>query len=276
MLSQLKTFVAFVLLSLLLLASQVNALKITKGSIQLDEATHQLHSAPIALETSNRNIEVSLILAEDNGALLESSPKQISVQLSAPNVGLETHFFPSKRGSSILFKFPVAEISKFLLTQDTIKLSLITGDLDSSKNSFIEIGQLKPTSELIAAASIESPVRFQSKPEIVHIFKDSPEYANPLICSIFVLVVLVLFSNLILGWILVDAINFKNLTKLPIGLTVQFLACVALFELIFFDYFLGTSIFTTIFRCAVIGVATVYIGSKVLRGMYELRHAGLR
>ncbi|KAH3664007.1 hypothetical protein OGAPHI_004721 [Ogataea philodendri] len=252
----------------LLLCVPAWTLELVNVALTVDGIAGLPDAGAIALDAESKRIELEFDMTV-GGNPVSSPPQQVSVVLTGD--GVDSYHYPTVKGAEAKLTVPVAKLSPFIKQSPEIVVSVLTGDPDTEKNYFEPVGKLQ------AGLSARSrPARFGAKEEIVHQFGGLPKHVNPVISIIFIGGVVALTVGLFAGWTGVKAVNFDNLGKLPAGFTVQFLATLALIELIFVDYFLEASIFTTIFRTFVVGVVSVYLGSKVLRALHGLREAGKR
>lgn len=271
-----NAFISIILLGLI--SSYTNALKISKGSIQLNKDEKYpfgFTDVDIELTQKHKIVGLEFDLTDDEGNALSKQPIQVIATFASGD--LETYFYPvNKYDSHYVLKLLGSEIPQLLKLQDSIDIKIITGDEDSSLNLIESVGTLYPTKDLKQSIKYEKPVRFGIKEEIRHVFRSAPTTINPLFSTIFVAIIGALFFALLFAWFSTGAINLNNLTKLPIGHTVYFFTAIALLEATFFSYYLETSIFDTMLRTGCIGVFAIFVGSRVLRGMYDLRKSNLR
>lgn len=254
-----------------------------KGVIQIDDSVFHISSdeiIPVNLADTSLSIGFSLI-DESNNSLI--TPKQVVIELSSDNLDSSSYLYPKlnqnkNKKSFYETSLPISKISKFLLTQDVINISILTGDDKNSKfNSFFTIGKFKPSQKLQQDVNndIKLPIRFSEKNEIKHVFHGGPKSAPNIISTQFILDIFIAFFGLLFFWHYYDAVNFSNINKIS-PLSFAFVGLLFIFEYVFYDYYLGASIFTTLTRLSVIGASTIYIGSKVLKNLYKLRDSGLR
>lgn len=271
------------LISLFSILNNCEAIKVGKGVIQIDDSTFQIDQneiIPINLADTRLSIGFSLV-DESNDSII--TPKQVVIELSSENLNSSSYFYPKltqnkNKKSFYEANLPISKISKFLLVQDVIDISILTGDDESPKfNSIFTIAKFKPSEKLQQDVNndIKFPIRFGEKNEIKHIFHTGPKSAPSLISTQFILDIFIAFFGLLFFWHYYDAINFSNINKIS-PLSFAFVGLLFIFEYVFYDYYLGATIFTTLTRSSVIGALTIYIGSKVLKNLYKLRDSGLR
>ncbi|KAG7831700.1 hypothetical protein KL920_000035 [Ogataea angusta] len=255
-------------LAFLLLCVPVWTLELANGFLNIDGAAVSFEGSPIELEPPSKSIEIQFDIL-DEGKKLKSPPQQVSIIFTADNV--DSYYYPKIKDSQAKLSLPLGKLSKYIKHSPEIDVSVLIGDNVKENNLFQKVGQIH--SHL---RSVPKPERFGSKPEIIHQFKSPQSHVNPIISIIFIGGVVALLAALFITWNQLDAVNFDNIGKLPCGYTVQFFVCLALLENIFIHYFLSASIFTTIYRTLIVAPVGVYVGSKVLRELHQLRQAGKR
>ncbi|KAG7820746.1 hypothetical protein KL909_000606 [Ogataea angusta] len=255
-------------LAFLLLCVPVWTLELANGFLNIDGAAVSFEGSPIELEPTSKSIEIQFDIL-DEGKKLKSPPQQVSIIFTADNV--DSYYYPKIKDSQAKLSLPLGKLSKYIKHSPEIDVSVLIGDNVKENNLFQKVGQIH--SHL---RSVPKPERFGSKPEIIHQFKSPQSHVNPIISIIFIGGVVALLAALFITWNQLDAMNFNNIGKLPCGYTVQFFVCLALLENIFIHYFLSASIFTTIYRTLIVAPVGVYVGSKVLRELHQLRQAGKR
>lgn len=270
---------AMKLAAFMLLAVGANALKASKGTIKLDHQKHAFGSEPIPLDIVNRNLDISFRLLEDDGARISRpGPRQVSVILAAESLGdSETYYYPEYSDDKDQYKLRIAadDISRFYKVQPSITVKLLVGDTDRSRNLLETIGHLAPTSKMVEDTKVEMPRRFVSQPEIHHIFQSDTKQAPKTLAYLFVIGAIAVFLGFLWFLVLDQSVNVANLGSVGITSFIFFGTLVG-FECVFYSYYLGTSIFTTLTRCAILGTLSVYSGSKTLRSLYVLRSEGKR
>jgi oligosaccharyltransferase complex subunit delta (ribophorin II) len=254
------------------------AISIGKGLVRVDDQNYGLFQNDIPLNLTDTKLSIAFTLLSDKKNP-ESfiNPKQVTITLSTENVTSELYFYPTLiEGKVYESNIFLKDISKYFLSQDEIQISVITGDdSDSSLNTILLAGKLLPSEKLKTDKTTDKPLRFTQLDEIRHIFKSPPKNLPGFISTQFVFLLLILFIVLLLAWNYFEAANINNINKFGLS-SFLFLISIFGFEYAFFDYYLGTSIFTSLYRFALIGVFSIYFGSKALRDMYELRSKNLR
>lgn len=258
----------------LLLAAICHAIEITNGIIGLDSGAHEFGEAtPIVLQATDREIELSFQLELEGGSVVQPPvPHQVAIIVGSEQLSGSKYLYPSwhSGSKSYDFKISVPKLSPYLKTQDELTLKVLLGDTDSVNNKIATVATVVLPDTIKQAVNVELPERFGPKPEIFHIFRQDPQQAPAAICQLFAAAASVIFFGLIFFWNTQDAVNLDNISKLT-PLALPFVALLALIEAIFYSYYLGSSIFTTLDRLAIVGAATVYLGYKVLQSMYLVR-----
>ncbi|KAG7771100.1 hypothetical protein KL931_000798 [Ogataea haglerorum] len=255
-------------LAFLFLCVPAWALDLANGFLSIDGAAVSFEGSPIVLEPTSKSIEIQFDIL-DEGKKLKSPPQQVSILLTAGHI--DSYYYPKIKDSQAKLDLPVSKLSKYIKQSPEIDVSVLLGDNVTEYNLFQKVGKIHSN-----LRSGSKPERFGSKPEIIHQFKSPQKYVNPIISIIFIGGVVALLAALFITWNQLDAVNFDNIGKLPCGYTVQFFVCLALLENIFIHYFLSASIYTTIYRTLIVAPVGVYVGSRVLRELHQLRQAGKR
>lgn len=261
-----------------LLINSCQAITLGKGLVRIDDQNFNLMNKDIPLNITDTRISIGFTLTDDEKTPdLYLLPRQVSVVLSTPAIDSEIYYYPHLVENKIYeLNLPVNTISKYLLSSDEISISVITGDpMDSSLNSILSAGSLNPSNKLKSDKQIELPKRFGKRDEIHHIFRSDPKNLPGFISSNFVFLVILALIVLLLAWNYFDAVNVNNLGKFN-PMVSLFLASIFAFEYYFFDYYCGTSIFTSLKRFTITGIFALYFGSKTLNDMYKLRSKDLR
>lgn len=260
-----------------LLAIPCKAIKIGKGIVRIDDENFGLFQKDIPLNLTDTRISFGFTLNDGNSEDEFLTPAQVSIGLSADNINSEFYVYPKLIQEKVYeANIPVSEISTYLLSQEMIRISVITGDpSDASLNSIIKVGSIIPSDKLKADKSIDLPTRFGVKDEIHHIFRSDPKSLPVFISSQFVFLLIICLGVLLLAWSYFDAVNVNNIGKFS-PVVYLFITTIFAFEYLFFDYYLGTSIFASLERFAITGIFAIYFGSKVLKNMYKLRTENFR
>lgn len=250
-------------------------IKINDNSIHFGEINTQ-EIKQLLIESPKDKIEINLKLKED----LDTRPHQVVVAVSsAENSQLVTHFVPTFTASNqIKLTIASSKLPEVLKVQKKLVLNLIVADPGNSDNLFKQLVELIPSEEFQATAKYQPKARVGHKPEIHHIFREEPKTINATIPIIFIGGGLVLFVVLLGAWAsFIGADLFgtlKTVSKLQLTYNIAFLTTLIGFEANFVKYYLGQSIFATLFNSFFLGLAGIYFGSKVLRSLGENRKVG--
>ncbi|TID30267.1 hypothetical protein CANINC_001147 [Pichia inconspicua] len=262
---------------LCVLVSPTTALAIGKGLVRIDDENFDIFNNNIPLNQTDTRLSIGFTLVEETDNEKFVQPEQVMISLSAPNIVSEFYLHPNFIQNKVFeANIAMSDISKFLLSEEEIFVTVITGDPENeSYNKILMVGTLKPSEKLRASKHVELPKRLTQNNEIHHNFKDPPKNLPSFISNFFATILLTIFVSLLVAWNYVDAINFNNLNKFGPS-TFIFLASIIALEYTFFDYYIGTSIFTTLYRFAIIAIISVFFGSKTLTNLYKLRQENLR
>lgn len=267
---------AFRLFTLLCaLFSAVQAVSVGKGLVRIDDRNFGIFQTDIPLNLTDSKLSVGFTLLEtkgDEGSMV--FPKQVTVALSAENIASEIYLYANLlEGKVYEANTPIRGLSDYILSQEKIDISIITGDpsSDSSLNRIIKAGSILPSEKLRADRLAKgSPTRFGEKDEIHHVFRTPEKTVYTLVTVQFVFTTLILLVVLILAWAFFDSANIDNVSSFS-PLSLLFLVSIFTFEYYFVDYYLGASIFDSLYRFAITGAFAIYLGSKALSDMYKLR-----
>lgn len=201
-----------------------------------------------------------------------SKPHQLLFLLSNGE-GLDHAVIPTFDAKSRIAstKIPMNKIPNSLKAQERIFVSVVAADSSEEEQNAVQpIVELVPSDDFKAAFTYEEPARLGAKPEIHHIFNSEQATVNPIIPVAFSVVAVALLFVLFRTWAntlgtslfgALEGSSFKT------GLLVV----LASFELTFIKYYLGTTIFTTLFHVAILSVPALIVGSKALSQLAKLR-----
>lgn len=251
------------------------SIKVGDKQIQYGEFnTQEIKQLPI--DVPKEKVDIEFKLAET----LSSKPHQVVITLGN-NKGLESSYVPNFVSTSQLFKLsiPVNKIPASLKSEDKLHLNLIVADSDSKQKNLIKsLGEIIPTDNLKSTIKYKKANRVGIKPEIHHIFKIDESTVNPIIPVAFIGVAISIFLALIGSWAVFIGSDlfgvFKNISGLGFIHNFGFLASIIGFEISFADYYLGASIFKTLGRAFLLGLAGIFFGSKILSNLALQRKAG--
>lgn len=220
--------------------------------------------------TSNDNVKFSFKLDK-----YQTVPEQIELLVGLPERDLEIAIRPTvqtkSQTSNIVFKLPLVNLPESILyfaDKDggaPIIGSLIIGTTDDSnlKQSVFEMNLQFDTFNF---QSFKEPLRYGPQPEIHHIFPPPPKTVSRFVAECFALIIIVTGVGLLLSWMSVGVAKFDNV---PRGTTliyfIGFMVAIIGFEILFFQYYMGTSIFGTINGSIVLGILGLTTGTKYLR-----------
>lgn len=257
------------------------AFSISKGSIKSNGesvAFGEMNTQEVKQLTINSpkdKIDISLNLKDD----FSKAPNQIVVSLGN-NKGLDSSYVPKFDASSklISLSIPVKKIAERLKIEDKLFLNLIVGDSGSSANLFKSLVEIIPTEELKASSTYTEVERNGIKPEIHHQFREDPKTVNPLIPLVFIGGATALFFGLVVAWgtmIGSDLFGtFNQVSGCKVVYNLGFLISLVGFEFTFIRYYLGATIFVTLFYAFVLGGPSIYFGSRVFRDLAKYHRAG--
>ncbi|KAK9246804.1 hypothetical protein V1506DRAFT_534381 [Lipomyces tetrasporus] len=137
----------------------------------------------------------------------------------------------------------------------------------------VEIGQILPAYNGPAPAG---PIRFGSKPEIIHIFRPDPKFVSSAISLFFSAIVVTTAVALIGSWLHIGAAPSqlpKALASSPFG-HLGFFASIIAIEVAFFNYYLGSTIFKLIAQISALAPIAFLSGSRALREVRSRRLKG--
>lgn len=206
------------------------------------------------IDSSSRPHELILLLSDDNGLDYAVFPRYDS-----PKSTLST---------SVAF----STIPQALRRQSKFTASLILANKDEDdKNVYAKIAEIFPSEEVREEALATKSERYGVLPEIHHIFRSEEPTINSFIPLVFSAVAGVLGLVLFVTW----ASIFGQGSMDCRGSTFKaaFLATLIAVEHSFLKYYLGASIFTTLFHVSILIAPSAIFGSKALRAMVQLRSA---
>lgn len=258
-------------LSLAVFGVCAEGISIGKGIIRIDDQNFSIRSESVPLNLTDSTVSIGFFLVDDE-TKEKVTPEQVVIVLENDNLSTGLYVYPRLAEQSIYEgNLLISQISKYLLNQDSIQISIITGDRENSKyNQLIKTASLIPSDKLRADRKSELPSRFAAKHEIIHNFRSDPKNLPGMISTQFVFLECIGLCVLILAWNYFKAANIENASKFS-PLSYIFFITIGLFEYYFFDYYLGASIFVSLKRFAILGIFTIYFGSHVLNDMYKLR-----
>ncbi|ABN65723.1 predicted protein [Scheffersomyces stipitis CBS 6054] len=265
------------------LGAAAMAYTISEGSIKLNDQsvffgefmTQEIKH--LSVDSPKDKIEISLQLKE----VLDKRPQQLVLVLSSvEDSALAAHFVPGFTSSSeIKFSLPASKFPEVLKIKEKLNLKLIIADPASSgKNLVKQLVEIVPTEEFRATAKYHEKPRIGYKPEIHHIFRTEDKQINAIVPLVFIGGAVVLFLALIGSWFGFIGADLYGALKYTSGgqllFNIGFLLSLIGYEYNFVQYYLGQSIFTTLFNGALLSLPCIYAGARVLKNLSRSRHAG--
>lgn len=247
--------------------------KVNDKSIHFGEISTQ-EIKQLDLQSTKDKIDIEVYL---DG--VTDQPHQTLIMLGNGK-GLEFPLFPKFNLDKKALKVTLTanKIPVNIRNLDSILITLIVGKSGESSNLYKSLGEIVPSKEFQSLVPYKKAERIGYKPEIHHIFRDDIDTVNPFIPIVFIGVDIIVFLGLIGVWIslLGDDMNglSKSVTSAQAFSNGIFLLCIVGFEIIFFRYYLGTSIFTTLFHSFVLSIPTIFYGASALKYFANLRRIG--
>ncbi|KAG7664010.1 uncharacterized protein J8A68_002448 [[Candida] subhashii] len=268
-------FTVFILNALTALAysNLEGYVKIGKNKVSFGEIETQ-EVKQLFIDSPRDFIDVSLECKD-----MTKRPDQVVLSLSDfSDPSLVTHFVPTVTDEKIRTSIKAVTLPEVLKSKDKLILQIIIADSTSSKNLYRKLVEIFPSPEFQQSSNYKPKERLGIQPEIHHIFKQDEKDVNPVIPVAFIGISITLFFVFLGTWFrhagkellpTLKTISWSQLTC-----NIVFLICIFGFELNFVMYYLGQSIFTTLYYGAVLSVATVYFGVRVLRSLAQNRVLG--
>lgn len=257
------------------------AYTISSGTVGIDShsvsfgevETQQIKQLPI--ESPKDKISIALKLKDE----LSQRPHQLVLSLgSVAKQTLTTYFVPTFSDNEIKLVIPVNKLPEILKVQEKLQLKLTIAD-DSEHTLVKNLVEILPSAEFRASIDHKTPEpRLGAKAEIHHIFREDPATIGGTIPVLFIVAASLLLVGLIVVWLNVVGFdlfaNFNNISTRQLLYNIAFLTSLVGFEANFVKYYLGQSIFTTLFNSFIAGLPAIYFGSKVLRWLGVNRKVG--
>lgn len=240
------------------------------GKVEPKQGTDGTVPTTIAVNNPNEVIQVNFAIDSTN------KPFQNTLLVGLPNKNLEMAFEPEIKDNGKLsmynYKIDLAKLDAALLQESSrsvepIKATLIlaSSTAKQKENLFREILQLDLNFNVDHSDS-SLVDKFNIKPEIHHIFHTEPKRVAKPIAVIFVAIIVLTILSLIVTWLNSCAAAFNNI---PTGINavyfLGFITTIVGFEVIFARYYLGTSIFETLFSSLYLGAPGLLTSTKFLR-----------
>lgn len=223
----------------------------------------------VVLESVREKVALSVVL---KGNVAEK-PHQLNFVFT-DNKGLDYATYPlfdttKKTATSLIL---VNKIPPALLSQERVFVYIIAADASQKKgqNLYTLLAELVPSESLRASVNYKKPLRLGALPEIHHQFNEDPQTVKPIVPLIFSAVAIALFFVLIGSWFTLVG-NSLFVANEGIPFKGGFLTTIALIEFTFVKYYLGATIFTTIFYTAILAGPALVFGSKALKALTKQR-----
>lgn len=183
---------------------------------------------------------------------------------------------------------------QLLTSSEPLEASLVLGSFGSTKGSITPVFDLALNLDPNAPTlNYEAPLRYGKLPEIHHTFRDDPKSPPKIVSIVFALAVLATVPGLLVGvrtsdperrtnqdanclqWTVLGA-NLGNAQKAlgnsPIS-HITFFGSIIAMEGVFFLYYAGWSLFSTLPVAGVVGVVAFLSGTKALGEVQSRRLA---
>lgn len=269
------------LISIASIAALSAAYQVTDGLIksagrELEFSQTEGTTVPVVFDDTTSKLDLSFKI------IGSTEPDQVFIKVSNQDQ-LETSYKPiikpTQGGYTAKLSLAYSKLPSLFKTSSSLNLALIVAGLGDSEPVFTTISGIELSEDLIAkgVAKYVKPDRFAPLPEIHHIFQTAPKTVNSGIALLFAALSVVSLFGLFIVWTGAGLINFKNFPASS-GVVSHgiFISLIVGYEIVFFQYYLGSSIFSTIDKVFVLLGPTVYFGSKVLNYLGALRLAGKR
>lgn len=249
-----------------------DAYKVTGGSVtskkvevaKLDVSSSNLPSVPIEASRDSFLVTVDLKAA--------SKPSQLLFLLSGKD-GLEHSIYARfvDASSKASASFVVSKLPAALKIQEEIKVSIVAaGASEDEENIVVPLFTFAPSELFLSSLEYEKPARLGASAEIHHQFRADLPTIGTSIPTIFSAGAVGLLVVLLGAWATLlngDMFNGWLGSIYKLG----YLGTLAYFEYIVLQYYLGTSIFATIFQAAVVLAPMSFFGSRALTSLARLR-----
>ncbi|EGW34920.1 uncharacterized protein SPAPADRAFT_58049 [Spathaspora passalidarum NRRL Y-27907] len=233
------------LVSALALTTLKGTIKINTNLVQFDSANDEIKQLPIESPKDS-------ILIELKSDAFSTKPEQIVLSLAdAATPSIVTHYVPTISDKSIKTTINAAKLPEVLKSKDKLILSIIVAGSQGVENTHSKLVEILPSSDFKETSSFVSTPRIGIQPEIHHQFRAEEKTVNQVFPIAFSAVAGFIFLVLLGYWTSFTgaefARSFKRITSGQLLYNVSFLATIIGFELNFVRYYLGQSIFTTLF-----------------------------
>ncbi|KAK0618423.1 Oligosaccharyltransferase subunit Ribophorin II-domain-containing protein [Bombardia bombarda] len=248
-----------------------------KGSEAVREKINQKTPLSKPVELGSADALKVILTAKDNGKA--KRPHQAFVVLKDQESGLEAPFlFTVKESGKAVAQISQKDIPvQLLLSTKPLKASVVIASFGSAQGLNTPVFDVSIKLDANAPPpSYEKPLRYGQKEEIRHTFKAGPQSPPKVISLFFVLAVLATVPALLVSWVLLGG-NVDHLTK-AIGAAplshASFFGSIVAMEFVFFLYYTSWNLFQVVPVIVVVGVVTVFSGTKALGEVQTRRLAG--
>ena len=275
---------AFLLGAVAQLAMGVMSYSIQSGLARVNEDIIQYGEAEIqlirllTLENMKDKLDVELKLDYKD---VTKKPHQFVITLGDDN-GHDLLFVPNYLSAYDVYKLsiPVNKIPLSLRVKEKLFLKAIvasSGPKKHGENLRRNLAEVRfgDVIKLTAQLAYVPAERFGLKPEIHHQFASEASTVNAIIPIVFSAGAIILLLALLVSWasLLGDDLlrNFTRLSGAQVLNHGVFLTSLVGYVAMFYRYYLGTSIFTTLFNAFVLTAPTIFFGSRSLRDLAVFR-----
>lgn len=202
-----------------------------------------------------------------------SRPHQLLLLVSNDQ-GLDFPVYGLYDDGTFVAKVPVHKLPNALKAQERLTVTLVAANDDADEpNVAVPVAAVALSDGFRETVEHKKPVRLGAAPEIHHIFREDPATVHAIVPLVFSAAAGVLLLGLFAGW--TQVLNGAVFGS-PQGSTwkAAFLATLAMFEVTFVRYYLGATIFTTIFHVFLLAGPYLFFGSRALSTLARVRATG--
>lgn len=262
-----------------------NAYKVTGGSVTSKKVEVARLTAGSTVDTTDRTKEetpelpiVEIETARDSFVVtvdFEKAPKpsQLLFLLSGSDDGLEHSIYGRfvETASQASVSIVANKLPNVLMVQESIKVSIVAASgSEEEENVVVPLFSFSPSEQLQSTIEYVKPSRLGAVHEIYHQFRTEEATIGTSLPIIFSAGAIGLLVVLIGAWVtILNGDMFKGCqgSLYKIG----YLATLGYFEFVVLQYYLGTSIFATIFQAALVAAPMSFFGSRALTSLARLR-----
>lgn len=268
-------FLASFVLPVLTLVSGSMAYSITARALYVDDTPILEYEGPSDnvdhLTVDSPKSRITLGVKFDS----HTQPHQLSFLYTDGN-GLDHAVYPGwfddEAGPMGRTVTPIAKLPPSLLAADKVQLYVIAANDDDEVPNLVQLIADIEFSDAFrdATRGYTAPTRLGAKPEIHHVFRSDQATVNPIIPVAFSAIAAGLLIVLLGAWgTTLGSSLFRSTGEST--MKTSLLVILASFEYTFIRYYLGATIFTTIFHVAVLAVPALIVGSKALSLLAKVR-----